>query len=48
MDDIIDLFILNLKNLYTEIEKICDTNNINIIVKNEILDEIKNLLPKGE
>ena len=46
MNDIIEIFILNIKNVYDEVEKICDKNNVSVIVKNEILEEIKSILPK--
>ena len=46
MNDIIEIFILNIKNVYDEVEKICDKNNVNVVVKNEILEEIKSILPK--
>ena len=46
MNDIIEIFKLNIKNVYEEIEKICDKNNISDVAKNEILEEIKSILPK--
>lgn len=46
MNDIIEIFIININNLYKEVEKICNKNNISDVAKNEILEEIKSILPK--